>query len=219
MTKKKGSFKALIFFPIILLLAARLGIEIFARILPAETAWIPSFIFYYILIVVLITFSIKILKIDYKQLSFNIRPFPDWKSLIFLVLLPGILPLAVFILHFNQVSITYLIFICIFAFINPVFEETFWRGLMYFMPGKKITTVLYSALMFSFSHYFLWGSYWFRNPYVLIPTVVSTFIMGLLWMWFVQRQKNIIYPILSHLLVDFFNLSVAAYSGIIFKIN
>ena len=33
-------------------------------------------------------------------------------------------------------------------------------------------------------------------------------------MWFYQRQKNLAYPILSHALVDIFNLSVAVFYGL-----
>lgn len=219
MKKKDDSGKYLFLLPVLLLLGTRGGIELFIRILPAQSAWIPSFGLYYILIASLLIIATKKKTIDLQSLSFRFKPSPNWKNLLFLIIVPGLLPLPVFILHIKEISLPYLLYICIFSCINPVFEELFWRGLLYFAPGKKSFTVLFSAVMFSFSHYFLWGSYWFKNPYVLFPTLFSTFLMGLLWMWFVQKQKNIIYPIISHLLVDFFNLSVAAYSGIIFKIN
>ena len=49
----------------------------------------------------------------------------------------------------------------------------------------------------------------------MIPTVISTFLMGLLWMHFMNKNKKIMYPILSHIIVDILNLSVAVYSGLI----
>jgi len=33
-------------------------------------------------------------------------------------------------------------------------------------------------------------------------------------MWFMQKQKNLLYPVLSHVAVDIFNLSVAVYTGL-----
>ena len=46
------------------------------------------------------------------------------------------------------------------------------------------------------------------------PGVITTFIMGLAWMWFYLRERSLAYVIASHLIVDIFNLSVAMFIGI-----
>lgn len=101
-----------------------------------------------------------------------------------------------------------------FALVNPCFEDAFWRGLLAHMPLSARGRMLVSATLFSFSHYVLWGAYWLASPPILISTCVTTFIMGVCWMWFYQRDGRLIYPILSHLLVDVLNLSVAIFMGI-----
>ncbi|MFW5880876.1 MAG: type II CAAX prenyl endopeptidase Rce1 family protein [Spirochaetota bacterium] len=70
------------------------------------------------------------------------------------------------------------------------------------------------AGLFSLSHYVFWD-YWYQSAVIMVPTLVSTFVMGVLWMAYTDRTRNIIYPILSHLVVDVLNLSVAVYAGIV----
>lgn len=38
--------------------------------------------------------------------------------------------------------------------------------------------------------------------------------MGVCWMWLYQRDGRLIYPIVSHILVDIFNLSIAIFMGV-----
>lgn len=112
-------------------------------------------------------------------------------------------------------GLIFLIFIVGFALIDPYCEETFWRGLLRFLPAGNKVTILCSASLFGFSHYFLWGTYWLANPPgKWIAAVVTTFIMGILWLWFYKRGQKLIYTILSHILVVIFNLSVAMFYGV-----
>ena len=172
--------------------------------------------FYYLSIVLTVIVSKRLLSVGWRELSFRFRPFPGFKKLILFIIIPGLLPLPVFILHVGKIPPIFILYIIIFSLINPFFEEIFWRGLIYYLPVRKIHSNLISAALFSFSHYLFWGAYWFTHPYVLFPTLASTFIMGYLWMEFVHREKNLMYPILSHAFVDLFNLSVAAYCGLFF---
>jgi len=129
-------------------------------------------------------------------------------------MIPGLLALPLFVTNVKAVPLIFLGFILLFSIINPFFEEIFWRGLLHYMPVSSRTKILYSSILFSFSHYFLWGTYWLADPKKLIPTVAVTFIAGILWMWFLVKQRNLLYPILSHSLCDLFNLSVAVFYGL-----
>jgi membrane protease YdiL (CAAX protease family) len=202
--------------PILVFSLTYSGIEWSVGKYPVHRAWIPSFVFYYLSIVLTVILSMRLLKVEWRELSFRLRPFPKFKRLLFLILIPGLLPLPVFILHVGKIPPIFFLYIILFSLINSIFEEVFWRGMIFHLPVKKIHSTLISATLFSFSHYLFWGAYWFTQPYVLFPTLISTFIMGYLWMEFVHREKNLLYPILSHALVDFFNLSVAAYCGLFF---
>ena len=105
--------------------------------------------------------------------------------------------------------------VLLYALVNPYFEEGFWRGLLDELPAPPVTRGLYSAFLFGFSHYFLWGAYWLADPpRQWIAAALSTFVMGLLWSWFYRRDGRLIYPLVSHGLVDVFNLSVALFSGV-----
>ncbi len=58
------------------------------------------------------------------------------------------------------------------------------------------------------------GAYWLSRPRVLIPVLITTFIMGIAWMWFYLRERSLGYTIASHFVVDVFNLSVAMFMGL-----
>lgn len=180
-----------------------------------EVSWIPAFIGYYFAIISVFFISTKYLSLPVGEIfSFSLKPFPKFGLLFGTIIIPAMLPLAAFILNVKNVPWIFLLYIVIFSCINPIFEEAFWRGLLNYLPGKNAFRILYTAVLFSFSHYFLW-EYWFKFPLVIIPTLISTFIMGVLWMYFMQKQKNLAYPIISHFFVDIFNLSVAVYCGIV----
>jgi len=198
--------------PIFLLVGTRLGIELFVELFPVRFAWIPSFIWYWALIYLCFKWGREKEFIGPVQNSFSIRPWPSRKWLVLGILLPALLPIGVFI-NVTYIPVEFLLYILIFACINPWFEELIWRHSLSFLPSKKWIVVLYSAGLFAFSHYFFW-QYWFTTPEVMIPTVISTFIMGVLWMLFLLREQKYIYIVISHILVDIFNLSVAVYYGI-----
>lgn len=205
----------LVVLPFLVLLLTKLIILLSVQLFQSKLSWIPGFIGYYLSIVVAFLISKKYLPIPVEQLiPRSFRPVPPFTLLLLTIVIPALLPIMAFITQIGNVPFEFLIYIVIFSCINPIFEEAFWRGLFIFMPGNNLFRILYSAALFSFSHFFLW-SYWFKSPMILIPTVISTFIMGIAWMWFMQRWKNLLYPIVSHFFVDIFNLSVAVYYGII----
>jgi len=206
----------LLFSPLLVLLITRAGIELVTtRLLEARVSWIPAFLAYYasIVIVFLIiryVFHVPLLR----HLEFSIRPVPNVRLLLATVVVPAVLPLPAFITQSSVVPGVYFLYILIFSVVNASFEEFYWRGILAFLPGRSGFRILFTAALFSFSHFLFWD-HWYRSHIIMIPTVVSTFIMGLLWMHFINSRKNILYPIISHVMVDIFNLSVAVYSGLI----
>lgn len=213
-TKQKSKW-FLISAPLIVLIFTKIGAEICSNILDPKTSWIPAFLIYYLLIAIVITITVKKYSIPFKSIfTLSLKPFPKIKLFVFGVIIPALIPLNVFIMKAPSVPYEFFIYILIFSVINPLFEEGLWRGLLAQIQTKKVFIILYSAGLFAFSHYFFWD-FWFRIPIITLTSVVATFIMGILWMWFILKKQNLIYTIISHFFVDVFNLSIAIYSGII----
>jgi membrane protease YdiL (CAAX protease family) len=200
--------------PIALLLWTRLGIELSVLLFPVRYAWIPAFFFYSFFIILCLLYASKKFNVAVKIRHNSLRPIPPKKYLFWGIIVPALLPLGMFILNIRAVPPIFIIYILLFSLVNPFFEEIFWRGLLHHMPTSSKIKILYSSTLFAFSHYFLWGTYWLADPRKWITTVIATFIMGMLWMWFFDKQKNLLYTIISHFFVDVFNLSVAVFFGL-----
>ena len=201
--------------PLIVLGISRIGVELSTLLLPIHISWLLAFVAYYLSISLVWWIALK--KFDIKatelfQISFAKKP--SITLFIFTILVPALMPLGVFLTTGQDVPAVYWIYIVIFSLINPIFEEGYWRGLLLALPLSNWSRLLFSASGFAFSHYFLWAP-WFKSPFVIIPTVVSTFIMGLLWMHFMHKKRNLLYPYLSHVVVDILNLSIAIYAGVV----
>lgn len=207
------SSRALLVLPFFVLLFTRIGIEGSVRLLPLRWAWLPAFAGYYLAIAVSIWYAGRHLGVVIPSVG-TWRPRPSNRLVLLGLVLPALLPLGVFVSNVRAVPLPVLMGILGFALVNPFFEDAFWRGLLASVPLTRWGRILFSATLFSFSHYFLWGAYWLTTPHILIPTCLTTFIMGLCWIWFYQRDRRLIYPILSHGLVDVFNLSIAIFMGI-----
>lgn len=204
----------LLLLPFAVLGVTRAAIEVSVRLLPTSLAWMLGFLAYYAAIegaVLLVRSRVPGGRIG---LSFGVFPLPGPRLLIFGVLLPALLPFGFFVLNVRAVPAPVLLSIAAFALMNPPFEETFWRGVLALIPVPDGFRILYSGFLFGLSHWFLWGSYWLTTPRLLIPVVATTFVMGVAWMWLYLRVRTLLYPILSHVFVDIFNLSVAMFLGL-----
>jgi CAAX protease family protein len=204
----------LLLMPFCVLLFTRAGIEICARLLPARFSWIPSALIYFISIEFCLWYARRRFGIRIAYGHFNWRLSLKARYLFAGIIVPALIPLWFFIKNVSAVPPVFLIYIVLFAAVNPFFEESFWRGLLSNLPYKSGIKTLYSSLLFCSTHYFLWGSYWLVPSPKWIAAVISTFIMGILWMWYYQKTRNLILPILSHSLVDVLNLSVAVFYGV-----
>jgi len=201
--------------PLFVLLVTRGVVEMSTRLFDHEVAWVPAFLGYYLAILIVGYLALTRYSVNmFAKTSLRLAKVPTLKLLLLGIVIPALLPVSVFIAYIDKIPIEFIFYILFFSLINPVFEEGFWRGLMVHQPMNKLFVTLYTALLFSFSHYFLWGT-WLSDYLVLLPTLISTFLMGLAWMWFIQKTGNLSWLIISHFFVDVFNLSVAVYYGLV----
>jgi len=99
----------------------------------------------------------------------------------------------------------------IFGLVNPWFEEGYWRGLLMDAVNKwkPWQRVGYTSLFFAASHPLMWGVTSVAN---FTPEVfISTFIMGIVWAVVYYKTNSLRWVIVSHILVDLFNLSIPVF--------
>jgi membrane protease YdiL (CAAX protease family) len=154
-----------------------------------------------------------IFAISYKNLGkeqfISLFAKPERKALWpILSLVVGFIPLSIFLMNLNLINSPLVIALWLmFAIINPLFEEIYWRGfLLNFLPFSKKIAVIYSTLFFVISHPFMWGVFSIANRSWM--TWVSLLIMGIVWSMVYLKTKSLRWCIVSHFMVDIFNLSV-----------
>lgn len=200
--------------PLVVLGVTRLAIEVSARMLPLPLAWVPAFAAYYLVIEAGVLWARRYLAVPPPHLG-RLWPVPPMRLLLPAIVLSATLTLVFFLNNVRVVPLGILVLVLLYAVLTPYFEEVFWRCLLDALPARPAIRSLYSAFFFGFSHYFLWGAYWLAQPpRRWIAAALSIFMMGLLWSWFYRRDGRLLYPILSHGMVDVFNLSVALFSGV-----
>ena len=130
---------------------------------------------------------------------------PLWPVLCFVV---GLIPLSILLMNLDllRLSVTTVLWVA-FAIINPFCEEIFWRGfLLTHLPFPKKISVVYSTALFVASHPFMWGVFSIANRSWM--TWVSLSIMGIVWSITYLKTESLRWCIISHFMVDIFNLSV-----------
>ena len=152
--------------PFAVLGLSRLGAEVSVRLLPMRIAWIPALLVYYLAIGGAVLWVRRAIPGARGGLTYFSGSRPGARSLVLGVLLPAALPLGFFALNVALVPLTLLGAIVVFAVANSYFEEVFWRGLMAYLPASDRVRILYSSLLFAFSHWFFTGAYWLSNPRV-----------------------------------------------------
>ncbi len=123
----------------------------------------------------------------------------------------ALIPLPIFLLNLNLLESPILIVLWLaFAAANPVFEELYWRGfLLNALPFPKWLAVVYSTLLFTASHPLMWGVFSIANRSWM--TWASLLVMGAVWSAARLKTGSLLWCVLSHFLVDIFNLSVFAF--------
>ena len=198
--------KTVIFSPIIMVAACHIAARVgsiymgkWAFIPVMLTIWIVAFIFLYL-------FADKQL---YKNWLAKTKGHIGIK---FLVVLIGLLPLPIFLLHWRTIdSATILIPYVILALVNPFFEEFYWRGLLleYTRSWATWQSVIYTSFFFAINHPLSFGMFSVLNGGYTV--FASTFIMGIIWAIGYQKIGNLRLIIFSHFLIDVLNLSVPAF--------
>jgi len=126
-----------------------------------------------------------------------------------------LIPLLLFLLNWSLFDSFVLVLAWFFfALINAPLEEGYWRGLLLDKtagwPGWL--SVLYSSFFFALNHPLTFGVHSIANRHPV--TLVSTFIMGAAWAVVYRRTGSLRWPVIAHVLVDLFNLSVLAFLNI-----
>ncbi|MEL6918536.1 MAG: type II CAAX endopeptidase family protein [Bacteroidota bacterium] len=128
-----------------------------------------------------------------------------------LAVMVGLIPLPLFIFHFNTLSDgTIWIPWIILALINTWIEEFYWRGLLldFTENWSHWKAILYSSFLFALNHAaFGINSELNSGPEIL----VSTLIMGIVWGVVYKKTNSLRWAIFAHFLVDFLGLSVPAF--------
>lgn len=161
------------------------------------------------------------LAIVYWGVTFAISWFhkgKDWRSILgrptggrlwpVLCVIVGFIPAPILLLNLHLFKSPLVIFLWMtFAIINPFFEEIYWRGyLLDCLPFKKNFCAIYSTVFFVLSHPLMWGIFSIANRSFMMYLSLS--IMGIVWSITYQKTKSLRWCIISHFLVDIFNLSV-----------
>jgi len=123
----------------------------------------------------------------------------------------GLIPLPLFIFHSGTLSdwTIWLPWITI-ALINPWIEEFYWRGLLldFTRNWSDWSAVLYSSLLFAANH----AAFGINSEMLSgFNVIISTLIMGIVWGFVYLKTKSLRWAIFSHFIVDFLNLSAAAF--------
>ena len=136
-----------------------------------------------------------------------------------LALFVGILPLPLFLMHYNtlepwQVWIPWILL----ALINPWIEEFYWRGLLldYTKDWPNWIAILFTSLVFGLNHAVFGVNSELNSGFTVI---VSTLIMGIIWALVFKKTNSLRWIIFAHFLVDFFNLSAASFLDLYEKGN
>lgn len=136
-----------------------------------------------------------------------------WSALAIVV---GLIPLSVFVSGWNLFPSVWIVLAwLLFALINPLLEEGYWRGLL--LDNTKNWPgwlgVLYSAFFFAIHHPLTVGVYSIANRHPAV--LISTFIMGLVWAVVYRKTHSLRWTIFAHVMVDLLNLSVLAFLNIV----
>lgn len=128
-----------------------------------------------------------------------------------LAIFVGILPLPLFLMHYHTLEDWKVWFPwIIIALINPCIEEFYWRGLLmkYTKNWHKWLSIIFTSFMFSINHAVFGINSELNSGFTII---ISTFIMGIIWAFVYVKTDSLKWIIISHFLVDLFNLSTASF--------
>ena len=121
----------------------------------------------------------------------------------------GLIPLSILLLNLHLLVSFPLVTVLwiLFAFINPFFEQVFWRGyLLQKLPFQAGWRIVYSTALFVLSHPLMWGIFSIANRSWM--AMASLVIMGAVWSIVYLKTKSLRWCYISHVMADIGNLTV-----------
>jgi membrane protease YdiL (CAAX protease family) len=188
--------------PIIVIVFCNIFVLIFTKYI-SEWVFLPTVIIYWSL-----SFIIS-LKISGKESIKNYFNKPQGsKGWLILSIFIGFIPFSILLLNINLLHDPKIIIIwLIFSLLNPFFEQIYWRGFLLENTFKsKTLCTIYSTVLFTLKHLLIWGIFSYGNRNIF--TIISLIIMGTVWCLVKYKTKSLWWNIISHIMVDIFNLSV-----------
>lgn len=132
-----------------------------------------------------------------------------------LALAVGLIPLPILITSYGLLdSVPIVLLWLAFAAINPVLEEGYWRGLLLDRTSgwPAWLSIGASSALFALNHPLAYGVFSIANAQP--ATLVSTFIMGVVWSFVYRRSGSLRWPIAAHVVTDLCNLAVLAFMNL-----
>ena len=124
-----------------------------------------------------------------------------------LSLITGFIPFSMFLSNLHVITFPLMLLSITFALINPFFEQLYWKGfLLDYTFHSKAGSSIYSSIFFIIGHLCIWGVFSYGNRNFFL--VGSLAIMNAVWCVVRIKTKSLWWCIISHILVDVFNLFV-----------
>jgi membrane protease YdiL (CAAX protease family) len=205
--------------PILVIVIGNLAARLFTVLL-GQWAWTGYFPVYWgMLVLVMVATGKK----DVQQRWFRKSQGSRWWVLlalgIGLVSFPVLLIPNIHAMH----SIPLIAAWFIFAVLNSVFEETYWRGFLLDETAHlpRVYGVLYSTVLFTAIHPLNLGvfskiqAFDADKPMALIPFLIILIILSISWCLLYLKSKSLRLSIFSHILTDLGNLSVFLFMNMV----
>ena len=130
----------------------------------------------------------------------------------------GFIPFSIFFSNLSVITLPLMLLSIVFAIVNPFFEQLYWKGfLLDYTFTSKIGSSIYSSILYILSHLFIWGIFSYGNRNFFL--VGSLTIMSSVWCLVRIKTHSLWWCIISHILVDVFNLFVFVMLNIVIPEN
>jgi membrane protease YdiL (CAAX protease family) len=128
-------------------------------------------------------------------------------SFFILSVVVGFIPFSIFITNLHIITLPLLLLSIPFVLLNPFFEQLYWRGfILDYTFSSKVLSSIYSSILFILNHLFVCGVFSYGNRNIFL--VGSLAVMSTVWCIVRIKTKSLWWCIISHILVDIFNLVV-----------
>ncbi|GAJ97765.1 CPBP family intramembrane glutamic endopeptidase [Geomicrobium sp. JCM 19055] len=173
-----------------------------------EWAWVPLAIVYWSLL----GYCIYRFKGNKQVKSWLGKSRPS-KGIVSLGWVVGLFPFTVLLMNLHVLNDPWIIGLwLLFAMINPVFEELYWRGLLLDAAMKRFpnwASIAYTTVFFVLSHPLMWGVFSIANQHIHVLLYLP--ILGIVWSLIYIKTGSLRFAIASHALVNIGILTVPVF--------